>query len=148
MSSTSCMSCGTALGPNHGVKIDPADVIEKRMKLDAHMQVCHPDRPWTPISPDHLLLFQKRGLARMLLAEPEIQLPLKPRRDCGPPSIVDGPCRNKVRKIGGYSKGCVEFWEKITNKLLFLKHRDADTMWSLLIRFTCSGFAAKLETYS
>ena len=50
--------------------------------------------------------------------------------------IVDGP-RKKIRKTGAsmYSVDCVEFWERIANQLLFLKHRDADSMWSLLIRY-------------
>ena len=55
--------------------------------------------------------------------------------------IVDGP-RKKIRKTGAsmYSVDCVEFWEKITNQLLFWTHRDADTLWSLLIRYTPATF--------
>ena len=132
----SCDMCGTAVGPKESSALCLHciwNAIQRRVKLDAHMRTCHPDHPWTPLSPDHVERFKERGLVQMLIDNPEIQFDSLPS---DPPPIVDGP-RKKIRKTGAsmYSVDCVKFWERIANQLLFLKHRDADTMWSLLIRY-------------
>ena len=142
---SSCVCCGRSLGPKEGVDAD-AEVawksIQTRIKLDNHMQTHHPNLPWTPVSMAMVRDAKvQRELAQMLDANPDVQLNGPPFNSLAgePTSIVDKPWSAKVRKVMTY--GGVEFWERITNQLVFLKHRDADTMWSLLVRYTCSGFA-------
>ena len=144
-----CICCGQYLQrPIHNDDVDADEVwktIQKRIKFDNHMQSHHPDRLWTPVS---LAMIRdvnaKRELAQMLDADPEVQLNGSPFNSLpgDPTSIADGPWSAKIRKVMKRGKACVEFWERVTNQLLFVKHRDADTMWSLLIRYTFNGLAA------
>ena len=149
--SRSCDCCGQPLGPKEGVGLDPADVwkaIQKRVNLDAHMKQCHPESPWTPLSPTHVERFTRRGLVQILHDNPEVQFDSLPAAPMS--SIVDGPPRNKVRRIGEDHKPASIFesnwrickWERITNQLLFSNHRDADSVWSLLVRHFCNGLVA------
>ena len=145
---SSCVCCGRSLGPKEGVDVD-AEVawksIQTRIKLDNHMQTNHPNLPWTPVSMAMVRDAEvQHELAQMLDANPDVQLNGPPFNSLAsePTSIVDKPWSAKVRKMMTYGKEGLEFWERITNQLLFLKHRDVDTMWSLLVRYTCSGLAA------
>ena len=101
---STCIRCGRSLGQNQGVDVDAEDVwktIQKRIKLDNHMQSHHPDRLWTPVSMAMVRdVNAKRELAQMLDANPEVQLNGPPFNSLpgDPTSIVDGPWSVKIRE--------------------------------------------------
>ena len=72
---SSCVSCSRSLGPKEGVYVDAEDawnVIQKRIKLDNHIQSHHPDHPWNPVSMAMVRdVKAHRELAQMLDANPE-----------------------------------------------------------------------------
>ena len=111
---SSCVCCGRSLGPKEGVDVDAEDawkVIQKRIKLDNHMQAHHPNHPWTPVSMAMVRDAKvQRELAQMLDANPDVQLNGPPFNSLAgePTSIVDKPWSAKVRKVMTY--GGVEFW--------------------------------------
>ena len=115
---SSCVCCGRSLGPKEGVYVDAEDawnVIQKRIKLDNHMQTNHPNHPWTPVSMAMVRDAKvQRELAQMLDANPDVQLNGSPFNSLAgdPTSTVDKPWSAKVRKMVTYGKEGLEFWEK------------------------------------
>jgi hypothetical protein len=142
--SCSCVGCGRPLkSPKEGFAFDDDWLIKKRIKLDNHMQTNHPNHTWTPIS---LAMIRdeedKHELAQMLLVDPHVQFRQVSHTfnvAADAISIVDEPWSAKTRKLMTDKEAVCKCWERITNQLLVLQHRDSDMMWSLIVRYTCSG---------
>lgn len=129
--------------PKEGFEFDTNWVIGRRIKLDHHIADNHPEQSWTPISFAMIRCEDdKHELAQVLLQNPHVQFdehfrgPASDSAD-DPTSIVDVPWSAKVRKLMTYDADKCKQFENLTNQLLFVKHRDADTMWSLVVRCVC-----------